>query len=74
MCSIQMDTPRSRFWIGLPPFMDDIVVSKDGVTLLLKGMNPSKALGPNELHPKVLKERATEYNIMWLISMPVIKV
>ena len=24
------------------PFMDDIVVSKDGVTKLLKGLNPSK--------------------------------
>ena len=34
-------------------FMDDIVVSKDGVTKLLKGLNPSKALGPDELHPRV---------------------
>ena len=25
------------------PFMDDIVVSNDGVTKLLKGLNPSKA-------------------------------
>ena len=30
------------------PFIDDIVVSKDGVTKLLKGLNPSKALGPDE--------------------------
>ena len=43
MCSIKKNTPRSRFWIGLPHFMDDIVVSKDGVTKLLKGVNPSKA-------------------------------
>ena len=42
------------------PFMDDIVVSKDGVTNLLKGLNPSKALGSDELHPRVLKELATE--------------
>ena len=35
--------------------MDDIVVSKDGVTKLLKGLNPSKALGPDERHPRVLK-------------------
>ena len=33
------------------PFMDDIVVSKDGVIKLLKGLNPSKALWPDELHP-----------------------
>ena len=29
-------------------FMDDIVVNKEGVTKLLKGL---KALGPDELHP-----------------------
>ena len=41
------------------PFMED-VVTKEGVTKLLKGMKPSKALGPDELHPRVLKELATE--------------
>ena len=40
--------------------MNDIAVSKDGVIKLLKSLNPSKALGPNELHPSVLKELATE--------------
>ena len=29
------------------PFMNDIVVSAVGVTKLLKGLNPSKALGPD---------------------------
>ena len=31
------------------PFMNDIAVSKDGVIKLLKGLNPSKALGPDAL-------------------------
>ena len=52
------------------PFMNDIAVSKDGVIKLLKGLfliiaylftlQPSKVLGPDELHPRVLKELATE--------------
>ena len=42
------------------PFINDIAVSKDGVIKLLKGLNPSKALVPDELHPRVLKELATE--------------
>ena len=37
--------------------MDEIVVTKEGVTKLLKGRNPS-ILGPDELHPRVLKELA----------------
>ena len=40
--------------------MEDIVVTKEGVTKLLKGLNPSKALGPDELHPRVLMELVTE--------------
>ena len=39
------------------PFMNDIAVSKDGVIKLLKGLNSSKASGPVELHPRVLKEK-----------------
>ena len=44
----------------LAPFMEDIVVTKEGVKKLLNGLNPSKALEPDELHPRVLKELATE--------------
>ena len=37
------------------PFMEDIHVSSEGVTKLLKGLNPTKALEPGELHRRVLK-------------------
>ena len=47
--------------------MNDIAVSKDGVIKLLKGLNPSKALGPDELHPRVLKELVTELGPYLLI-------
>ena len=40
--------------------MENIVVTKEGVTKLLKDLSPSKALGPDELHPRVLKELAIE--------------
>ena len=33
------------------PFMEDIVVTKEGVTKLLKDLNPSNALGLDELYP-----------------------
>ena len=42
------------------PPISDIHVSNDGVIKMMKGFNPSKALGPDELHPRVLKELAVE--------------
>ena len=43
---------------GSDPRINDITVSTDWVTKLLKGLNPSKAMGPDELHPRILKELA----------------
>ena len=36
------------------------MVLSEGVIKLLKGLNPSKALEPDELHPRVLKELSNE--------------
>ena len=58
MFSLKVNTNRSLD--SSAPFMHDIVVTKEGVTKLLKGLNPSKALGPDELRPRVLKELAIE--------------
>ena len=42
------------------PPMSDIHISNEGVIKMMKGLNPPKALGPDELHPRVLKELAVE--------------
>ena len=51
------------------PFMNDIV-SKDGVIKLPKGLNHS--LGPDELHPRVLKELAKELGPVFPVSFSAI--
>ena len=40
--------------------MSDIYISNEGDIKMMKGLNPSKALGPDEFHPGVLKELAVE--------------
>ena len=47
------------------PIMEDIHVLAVRVTKLLEGLNPSKALGPDELHPRVLKEPVSEFGPMF---------
>ena len=54
MCSIKMNTPRYRFWIGLHPSWMILLFLRKELIKLLKGLNPSKALGPDVLHPRVL--------------------
>ena len=54
------------------PFMDDIVISKEGVMKLLKSLNPSKAVGPDALHPRVVKELATELGPVFCPCFPTV--
>ena len=42
------------------PPMSYIHISNEGVIKMMKGLNPSKALGPDGLPPRVLKELAAE--------------
>ena len=62
MCSTKViiRIVRSHFSVGRKGMTFIIVVSNEGVTKLLQGLNPSKAFGPDELHPRVLKKLATE--------------
>ena len=60
MCSVKKEHTQVPLLDRPAPFMNDIAVSKDGVIKLLKGLNSSKTLGPDGLHPTVLKELATE--------------
>ena len=45
----------------LVPKMDRIEVTTEGVMNLLKNLDVSKAAGPDEMHPKILKEIAKEF-------------
>ena len=52
--------------------MEDIVVTKEGVTKLLQGLNPSKTVWPDELHPRVLKELATDLGPIFCAFIPAV--
>ena len=54
------------------PFMNDIVVSAVGVTKLLKDLNPSKDLGPDELHPKSPKRTCLRIRTSVCSTVPTI--
>ena len=41
------------------PEIADIQISEDGVEKLLKDLNPHKAMGPDGLHPRILKQLAS---------------
>ena len=41
------------------PDIADIQISEDGVEKLLKDLNPHKAMGPDGLHPRILKQLAS---------------
>ena len=48
--SIPMKTPEQK--------MPDITLTRKGVEKLLLGLNTSKAMGPDKVHPRILKELA----------------
>ncbi|MEL7079481.1 MAG: reverse transcriptase domain-containing protein, partial [Cyanobacteria bacterium J06582_2] len=47
--------------ISMIPKMDCIEISPEGVLKLLKNLDGNKAAGPDEIHPKILKEIANEF-------------
>ena len=51
MVSLQMYSPKLRKVRSLYLRMRNTHISNEGVIKMMKGLNPSKALGPDELHP-----------------------
>ena len=49
------NTPQSDF-----PILDDICITEPGVLKLLQNLDPTKASGPDNISPKILKELANE--------------
>ena len=81
MVSSQMFSPnryttKFNFWIGRPHSRMTLLIqdhTREGVTKLLKGLNPSKALGSNELLNRVLKELEKELGpvFAYLFQQPI---
>ena len=41
------------------PDIDELRITSDGVQKLLENLNPNKSMGPDQIHPRVLKQLAT---------------
>ena len=50
------ETPEER----RHPIMPDFTISSDGISKLLKNLNPNKAAGPDKIRPLVLRELREE--------------
>ena len=57
-----MPTTEDQF-----PVIEDIDITLNGIVKLLKGLNPAKLPGPDNLSPKVLKEIANEVGPLLLL-------
>ena len=60
-CDKQRNLSERSYEKSAPP-MSDIHISNEGDIKMMKGLNPSKALGPDELHLRVLKERGRTWS------------
>ena len=59
-CVFDKEAPEPFNYLGVPSveFIDDVLFTPEDVKKLLIGVNVNKALGPDEIHPRVLKEAA----------------
>ena len=59
-CVFDVDIPEPFNFMGVPSIdcINDVFFTPDDVKCLLSNINPNKAMGPDELHPRILKELA----------------